>query len=74
MLLLSFSFAPHTLILNILRNSKIKDQLNLNEKSTLEFIACISLIFVFVNSFANAVLFLRTNVKARRIFRNFLRK
>ena len=74
MLLLCFFFAPHTLILNILRNSKMKDQLNLNEKSTLEFIACISLIFVFVNSFANAVLFLTTNMKARRIFRNFLRK
>ena len=65
-LLLRFFFAPRT--------SKIKDQLNLNEKFTLEVMVSVSLIFVFVNSFANAVLFLTTNVKARGILRNFLIK
>ena len=70
MLLLCFFFAPHTIILNIIR-SIIKHQLNSNEKSVLEFIASISLMFAFANCFANATLFLVTNVKAKRFLRDF---
>ena len=69
MLLLCFFFAPHTIILNIIR-SVIKHQLNNNEKSVLEFIAGISLVFAFGNCFSNAALFLVTNVKAKRFLRD----
>ena len=70
MLLLCFFFAPHTVILNIIR-SAIKHQLNSNEQSVLEFIASISVIFVFGNCFVNTILFLITNVKRKRFLRDF---
>ena len=73
MLLLCFFFAPHTIILNIIR-SIIKHKLNSNEKSVLEFIASISMVFVFGNCFSNATLFLVTNVKAKRFLRDFNRQ
>ena len=70
MSLLCFFFAPHTIILNI-RRSIIKQQLNSYGKSVLEFIAGISVVFIFGNCFANATLFLITNVKAKRFLRDF---
>ena len=62
--------APYTLIVNFLRG-EIQDQLNSNGKSILEFITCISIVLIFANSFANSILFLMTNVKARKVLRNF---
>ena len=62
--------APYSLIVNFLRG-KIQDQLNSNGKSILEFITCISIVLIFANSFANSILFLITNVKARKVLRNF---
>ena len=70
MLLLCFFFAPHTVILNIIR-SAVKHQLNSNGQSVLEFTASISVIFVFGNCFVNAILLLITNVKAKRFLRDF---
>ena len=62
--------APYSLIVNVLRG-EIQDQLNSNGKSILEFITCISIVLIFANSFANSILFLMTNVKARKVLRNF---
>ena len=70
MFLQGFFIAPYSLIVNFLRG-KIQDQLNSNGKSVLEFITCISIVLIFANSFANSVLFLMTNVKARKFLRNF---
>ena len=72
MSLLCFFFMSYTIIINIIR-SIIKQQLNNNEKSVLEFIAGISLVFAFGNCFANATLFLIRNVKAKRLLRDFKR-
>lgn len=44
-----------------------------NGRSLLEFIYCLTLSFAFANSMANSVLFLLTNVKAKKFFRNFVR-
>ena len=70
MFLQGIFIAPYTLIVNFLRD-KIQDQLNSNGKSVLEFITCISIVLIFANSFANSILFLMTNVKARKILHNF---
>ena len=70
MFLQGIFIAPYTLIVNFLRD-KIQDQLNSNGKSVLEFITCISIVLIFANCFANSVLFLMTNVKARKRLRNF---
>ena len=51
-----------------LRNA-IQSKLDEHGKSTLEFSTSISFIFSFSNSFANAFLFLVTNVKAKKILR-----
>ena len=51
----------------------IQDRLNEYEKSFVDFFTVASSIVVYINSFANAVLFLTTNVKARRFLRNFRR-
>ena len=72
MFLQGLFIAPYTLIVNFLRD-KIQDQLNFNGKSVLEFITCISIVLIFANSFANSILFLMTNVKARKVLRNFAR-
>ena len=72
MFMQGFFVAPYTLIVNFLRG-KIQDQLNSNGKSVLEFITCISIVLIFANSFANSILFLMTNVKARKLLRNFAR-
>ena len=51
-----------------LRNA-IQSKLDDHGKSILEFNTSISFIFGFSNSFANAFLFLATNVKAKKILR-----
>ena len=70
MFLQGLFIAPYTLIMNFLRD-KIQNQLNSDGKSVLEFIKCISILLIFANSFANSILFLITNVKARKVLRNF---
>lgn len=72
MLLLCFFMAPQLLITNILR-TKNQDQFSDSERSVLQVIYCLSVSLVFENSLANAILFLLTNVKARRYFRGFIR-
>ena len=73
MLMLCFFLLPYTALFNVLR-STIKDQLNDNESSVLEFVTSLSVLFVYANSFANGVLFLMTNVKAKRFFRELIRE
>lgn len=61
---------PQIIISNLLQTV---NQFSDNERSVLEFVYCIALSFVYLDSLANAVLFLLTNVKAKRFFRNFVR-
>ena len=68
MLLLCLFLTPH-LVLSVLREL-IQDQLNVDDRSILEFISFISLVLVYVNPSANAILFLMTNMKARRCMAN----
>ena len=65
MILLCIFTAPH-LGVYIVREI-IVDDLNDYERSIIEFVSFISLISAFANSFVNAVLFLLTNAKARRL-------
>ena len=46
----------------------VQKQLNGNQKTLLDFILCISLLLVYANSSSNAILFLMTNVKAKKFF------
>ena len=72
-LLLFYCFnAPH-LVFYVLREF-IEKELNSYQKSLVEFFSVISSIFIYTISFANAVLFLLTNVKAKRFLRNFVRQ
>ena len=73
MLLLCFFLLPYTPLFNVLR-STIKYQLNDNERSVLDFVTSLSILFAYANSFANGVLFLMTNVKAKRFFRELIRE
>ena len=72
MALLCFFVVPYAIIFSVLRET-IRDGLNGNGKSLLDFISCISLLFVYANSSANAVLFLITNVKANKFFQKLFR-
>ena len=72
MLLLCFFVAPQSITIYI-SNSNITDQFSYHQKSILEFVTCIGMIFIYVNGFANAVLFLMTNVKAKRFLQGFVR-
>ena len=69
MLLFCCFMVPH-LIMFVSREF-IQDRLNEYEKSFVDFFTVASAIVVYINSFANAVLFLMTNLKARRFLRNF---
>ena len=73
MLLLCFFLLPYTALFNVLR-STIKYQLNDNERSVLDFVTSLSILFTYANSFANGFLFLMTNVKAKRFFRELIRE
>ena len=68
MFLLFFFLTPGP-VLHILR-SITENKVKKLEKSVLEFFSVIGMIFIFGNSAANAVLFLMTNVKAKRFLRN----
>ena len=54
-------------IVNVLREI-LQKQLKDNQKTLLDFISCISLLFVYAKSSANVILFLMTNVKAKNFF------
>ena len=69
MVLLCFFVVPFVVIFSILREM-LQKQLNGNQKILLDIISCIFLLFVYANSSANAILFLVTNVKANKFFRN----
>ena len=49
------------------------NQLNKNVKAILELIAALSVIFVYTNCTANAIIFLTMNVKARGFWRKFVK-
>ena len=72
MLLFSFFVTPFIIILNLLRYID-HDKLNDNHKSILQFTLFFSIIFLNGNSFANAVIFLTTNVKAKRFLQTLLK-
>ena len=69
MIFLCFLMTPH-LIVFVVRET-VRYRLNTYEKDILEFFSFMSLILIYANSFANVVLFLMTNVKAKRVLRNF---
>ena len=71
MLLLVFFSSPYLIVMGIRGVSH--SQLNKNVKAILEFIAALSVIFVYTNCIANAILFLTMNVKARRFLRKFVK-
>ena len=72
MALLCFFVVPSAVIINVtsMLLEMLQKQLNGNEKILLDFILCISLLFVYANSSSNAILFLITNVKANKLFRS----
>ena len=71
-LLFCFFVTPCIIAVNILR-SDIQDEFSNDDKSILQFIFCLSMIFFYGYSFANVVLFLMTNVKAKRHLRSFIK-
>lgn len=71
MLLFSGFITPHLFI--YVSREIIQDKLNEHEKSLADFFSVTSWIVLYINSFANAVLFLITNMNAKRFFKNFVR-
>ena len=69
-MLLFCCFTSPQLIMYVLREF-IQDKLNGNEKSLIDFFTAFSSIILYTNSFVNAVLFLMTNVKAKRFLKSF---
>ena len=72
MLLFCFFVTPFVIILNLIRYID-QDKLNDNYKLILQFTFCFSIIFFNGNSFANTIIFLTTNVKAKRFLQTFLK-
>ena len=64
MLLYSFFASPHLIV--YLVRYRIRNQLIGYERSVLEFILLLSVTFGFMHSLVDAILFLKTNVKAKR--------
>ena len=73
MILLFLFHVPCFIVLVIVRYFIIH-RVNGNEKLKLEFFSCLSMVFAFGNCSANAILFLMTNVKAKRLLRNLIRE
>ena len=71
MLLFSGFITPHLFI--YVSREIIQDKLNEHEKSLADFFSVTSWIVLYINSFANAVLFLITNMNAKKFFKNFVR-
>ena len=64
MVLLVLFITPF-LIVSFIRN-RIRHQLRTEQKSVLEFIFRLSMLFAYMNSLANALLFLTTNIRGKR--------
>ena len=71
-LMLYFFSAPHAIVMTSLRFT-ILDEFVINKISTFEVIYSITIIFVYVDSFAKSLLFLMTNMKAKRFFQALIR-
>ena len=71
MLLLVFCSLPYLIAMGI--RGVFYNQLNKNVKAILELIAALSVIFVYTNCTANAIIFLTMNVKARGFWRKFVK-
>ena len=69
-MLLFCCFTTPQLIMYVSREF-IQDKLNGIEKSFVDFCTAFSSIILYTNSFVNAVLFLMTNMKAKRFLRSF---
>ena len=67
-MLLFLVFTTPFLIINFIKNKRYS-YLEKDGKSLMEFIYRLSMIFGYSNSFSNAVLFLTSNVKARRFLK-----
>ena len=67
-MLLFLVFTTPFLIINFIKNKRYS-YLEKDVKSLMEFIYRLSMIFGYSNSFSNAVLFLTSNVKARRFLK-----
>ena len=72
MLLLVFFSLPYLIATGI--RGVFYNQLNKNVKAILELIAALSVIFVYTNYIANAIIFLTMNVKARGFLRKFIKQ
>ena len=72
MLLVCFLVGPQAIIIYI-SYSNITSQFSHYQKSIFEFATCISLVFICVNGFANALSFLMTDLKAKNFLRDFIR-
>ena len=72
-MLLFCCFTTPQLMMYVLRELML-DKLNDYEKSLVDFFAATSVIVLYSNSFANAVLFLMINVKAKRYLRGSFRR
>ena len=68
MLILCSFIIPHQVILGLW--SSIWDELNDYGKSVIQFIVAVSVIMLFSNSASNAILYLTTNIKDRRLLRS----
>ena len=73
MLMLCMFLTPYIVFTDLVR-AVIPSQLSYNNRSVLEFVYCLTLIFIYANSLANALLFLLTNVKAKRFFRDLTKR
>ena len=69
MLLLCVFITPHLIVYTLREN--IRKRLDIYEKGITEFVSFLTIILTYANSFANAVLFLMTNVKGKRFLQNF---
>ena len=58
-------FITQFLIVSFIRN-RIRHQLRTEQKSVLEFIFRLSMLFAYTNSLANALLFLTTNIRGKK--------
>lgn len=73
MILFCFFYVP-CFIVGIIVRHFIIHRLNANKKIMLGFLSCLSVVFSFGSCSANAILFLMTNVKVKRLLRNLIRK
>ena len=69
MLLFAIFYTPYSVVSFV--RAALENKLNGNEKSSLEFILCMSRTSSYTNSMINAILFLVMNAKVKRYLRDF---